>query len=178
MIYSTDKSVAIRAIEESDLPVIQGYRNSSKLRQYFREYRELSSVQINNWYQNMIKDQRFEMFCIHDCDLSETVGVCGITYIDFVNRHGDVHFYIGKEDAWIDDYYSPKIFSSLLEYGFNVLNLNKLWAEIYVNDLKKTSFFELNKFTRDAVLRQHYYFEGSYIDSQIFSLLKKEYAFI
>lgn len=176
MIYSSDKSVAIRAIEESDLLRIQSYRNSPLLRRFFREYRELSLTQINDWYKSMVKDQRFEMFSIFDCNLSETIGVCGITYIDFVNRHGDVHFYIGKEDSWIDSFYSPKIFPVLLEYGFNTLNLNKLWAEIYMNDSEKTKFFKLYNFQCDAVLREHYFFEGSYVDSQIFSLLSKDYV--
>ena len=101
MIYTKDKKIAIKAIEKSDLPLIQSWRNDESLRQYFREYRDFSITQKENWYDNMINDNRFEMFVIRDCDgncLSDerNVGVTGITYIDWVNRHGDVHFYIGK----------------------------------------------------------------------------------
>ncbi len=73
----------------------------------------------------MVPDSRFEMFIISSAS-GESLGVAGLTYIDFVNRHSDVHFYIGKDDLWIDDVIAVKIFPSLLDYGFHVLNLNKL----------------------------------------------------
>ena len=52
------------------------------------------------WYDNMIQSKNSEMFVIVDLDNNETVGVTGITYIDWPNRHGDVHFYIGKNAEW------------------------------------------------------------------------------
>ena len=137
MIFSKDKKIGIRAIEKEDLLLIQGWRNDESLRQYFREYRDFSITQKENWYHNMIADNRFEMFVIKDCSNNLDVGVTGITYIDWVNRHGDIHFYIGKDNEWIDTKYSPEAIKIILAYGFNTLNLNKLWAEIYEIDNKK-----------------------------------------
>ena len=103
MIYSEDKKLAIRAIEKTDLPLIKSWRNDESLRRYFREYRDFSMVQKENWYDGMIGDNRFEMFVIEDYTIndgvrdSKPIGVTGVTYIDWVNRHGDVHFYIGKD---------------------------------------------------------------------------------
>ena len=155
------ENLGIRAIEIEDLAIIQKYRNDEILRQYFREYREFSLTQIKDWYFNMIKDNRFEMFVIVDLDLDEVVGVTGITYIDWPNKHADVHFYIGKK--------------LILNYGFKTLNLNKLWAEIYEIDIKKLNFFEKKGFKIDATLREHYFFNGKYYNSHILSLLRKEY---
>ena len=180
MIYTKDKKIAIKAIEKSDLPLIQSWRNDESLRQYFREYRDFSITQKENWYDNMINDNRFEMFVIRDCDgncLSDerNVGVTGITYIDWVNRHGDVHFYIGKNSEWIDKKYSPSAIKLILDYGFNILNLNKLWAEIYEIDTKKLDFFQSLGFKIDASLREHYFHNGKYYTSHILSLLRSEY---
>ena len=66
MIFSEDKSIGIRAIEKSDLPLIQSWRNHEDIRRYFREYREFSMTQKENWYEEMLKDNRFEMFSIED----------------------------------------------------------------------------------------------------------------
>lgn len=175
MIYSKCKSVAIRSIEKSDLATIHKWRNSEYLRQYFREHREFSMKQIEDWYHGMLTDNKFEMFVIENCDTSEIVGVAGITYIDWVNRHGDVHFYIGKEDAWIDNTYSKGAVEIILNYGFNTLNLNKLWIEVYEIDEKKLCFFKSLGFKVDASLREHYFHNGSYYTSHILSLLRKEY---
>ena len=167
-------SLYLRAIEESDLPIIQTWRNDERLRRYFREYRDFSLPQLNNWYHNMIHDNRFEFFIIESND-GTPLGITGITYIDWVNRHADVHFYIGHNFEWIDTKYSNKAFKLILNYGFNHLNLNKLWAEIYEIDTKKLEFFKSYLFKTDATLRDHYYYKGQYYNSHILSLLKNEY---
>ena len=89
-------NVGIRAIEIEDLPIIQKWRNDENLRQYFREYREFSLTQKKDWYFKMINEYRFEMFVIVDLEANEVIGVTGLTYIDWPNKHADVHFYIGK----------------------------------------------------------------------------------
>ena len=167
--------VGIRAIEVEDLQVIQTWRNDEKLRRYFREYRDFSMDQKKDWYNKMIHSKNFEMFVVVDLNNdNEPIGVAGITYIDWQNRHADVHFYIGKNGEWIDDKYSPTAIKLILNYGFKTLNLNKLWAEIYEIDYKKLSFFKSLGFEVDATLREHYYYEGKYYNSHILSLLKKD----
>ncbi len=176
MIYSEDKSVAIRAMERSDLKIVQAWRNNENIRRYFREYREFSIDQKETWYDNMIKDSRFEMFVIVDCkNEDEVIGVTGLTYIDFINHHADVHFYIGKKDSWIDKVYAPKAIKIILNYGFGIMNLNKIWAEIYEIDILKLNFFENLGFSIDANLREHYFYQGKYYTSHIMSILRKEY---
>jgi RimJ/RimL family protein N-acetyltransferase len=171
-----NSKVGLRAIEPSDLPLVLEWRNNEDLRKYFREYREFSLPQITDWYQSMIKNNNFEMFIIVDIKTNDSIGVAGITYIDWVNRHGDVHFYIGKDGAWIDEVYAQEAFPLILEYGFNILNLNKIWAEIYEVDTKKLNFFKNNGFKIDANLRDHYFYKGTYYTSHILSLLRNEYS--
>ena len=170
-------NIKLRAIENSDLPIIQNWRNDECLRRYFREYRDFSMIQLENWYNNMIIDSRFEFFIIENIENHKitSLGIAGITYIDWVNRHADIHFYIGKDSQWIDNTYSIKAFNLIQNYGFNMLNLNKLWAEIYEIDSKKLKFFKTQGYKVDASLREHYYYEGKYYTSHILSKLKNEY---
>ena len=123
-------------------------------------------------------DNKFEMFVIIDCDNEKAIGVTGLTYIDWVNRTADVHFYIGKDSLWIDDVLAPKAFPIILDYGFNTLNLNKIWAEIYDLDILKLNFFKSRGFKVDASLREHYFYQGEYHTSHILSLLRSEYKII
>ena len=168
----SSKNLKLRAIEKSDLPTIQIWRNDERLRRYFREYRDFSMIQLESWYNSIITDNKFEFFVIETDN--NPIGITGITYIDWVNRHADVHFYIGKDFQWIDNVYSEEAFNLILDYGFNMLNLNKLWAEIYEIDNKKLSFFKNNGFYIDANLREHYYYKGQYYTSHILSKLKNE----
>tara|TARA_B100001250_G_C19798976_1_gene790089 strand:- start:1902 stop:2432 length:531 start_codon:yes stop_codon:yes gene_type:complete len=168
------KNIGIRAIELEDLALIQRWRNNEKLRKYFREYRDFSRDQLQRWYEGMIQSKDFEMFVIVDLSNNETVGVTGLTYIDWVNRHSDLHFYIGKNSEWIDEQYAPIAIKLILNYGFNNLNMNKLWVEVYEIDDKKLNFFQSIGFEIDATFRDHYYYDGKYFNSHILSLLKKD----
>ena len=162
-------------MENSDLELVQKWRNDPYFRQFFREYRELSIEHKNSWFSKIVLDDRFHMFIIEESDSSTPIGVTGLTYVDWVNRHADIHFYIGKDRAWIDEKFSPDAIQAILNYGFNTLNMNKLWAEVYEIDKKKLAFYNSLGFNIDASLREHYYHEGKYITSHILSLLKKEY---
>lgn len=172
MIMSSDKIINLAPIELEDIEVIRMWRNNPNIQKYLREYRLFSKSQKKEWYSNMIKDNRFEMFLIKDNKTSEPVGVCGLTYIDWVNRHADVHLYVGKDETWIDDKYCPKALKMILDYAFGTLNLNKVWAEIYEIDNKKIEFFKNNGFVVDACLREHYYYKGKFYNSYILSLLR------
>jgi len=173
VIISATSDVCLRAIEPSDLPTILKWRNSPVFSPFFREYRQLSSLQIESWYQTMMPDRNREMFVI--CDSSHgVVGVTGLTSLDFVNKHADLHFYIGHDGAWIDSNIAPKALPLILNFGFNSLNLNKIWAEVFEFDSLKLEFFAKFKFRVDGRLRSHVFSNGRYFDSILMSSLRSE----
>lgn len=163
----------LRPIERSDLSDIQRWRNCPSTIPNVREYRIMSMDHISAWYDSMILSDKFEMF-IMDSKKDGTIGVCGLTYIDWKNKHADLHFAIYKESQWIDDIYSNIYYPMIVEYAFNHLNLNKVYVEVYDIDEKKKDFFLEKGFKADACLREHYYYDGKYWNSYIFSLLKSE----
>ena len=55
MIPSDNPTIGIRAIELSDLPIIQKWRNSPSFRRYFREYRVISFPN-SDWYKRLNAD--------------------------------------------------------------------------------------------------------------------------
>jgi RimJ/RimL family protein N-acetyltransferase len=174
MISNNSKNIIIRAIETSDLPCIQKWRNLKSIQPYVREYRELSYRNIETWYNSIILDNKFEFFIIEDANRLP-IGITGLTYIDWINKNADLHLAIYHEEQWIDKKYSLEVLNVMLDYGFNYLNLEKIYTEIYENDKKKLNFFTSNNFSQDAILRNHYYYKGTYINSYILSLLKSEY---
>ena len=115
MIVSNDKCISLSPIESSDIETIRKWRNNQEIQKYLREYRLFAKSQKEQWYSSMIHDNRFEMFLIKDNNTSEVVGVCGLTYIDWINRHADVHIYVGKDAVWIEGF---KIDASLRQHYY------------------------------------------------------------
>ena len=85
------------------------------------------------------------MFSIIESKINKLIGACGLCYIDLINKNADFSIYIGKNNLYIDDKYAIDSANLLLEYGFTVLNLHRIWAEIYNFDkIKKKTFASRN----------------------------------
>tara|TARA_Y100000768_G_C23981173_1_gene685883 strand:+ start:639 stop:1166 length:528 start_codon:yes stop_codon:yes gene_type:complete len=169
--------VFLKAIEEADLEKLLEWRNIAEFRKNFREFRELNMHQQHSWFKQITKSKSDFMFSIFDNKNSELIGACGLTYIDWIARNADFSFYIGKDRKYIDEVYATNATNLLLKYGFNELNLNKIWMELYEFDHAKIDFFTKNfGFEVDGKLRQNCYFDGEYFDSFIISLLKDDFA--
>lgn len=170
------KQIYLRSIEKSDLNKLKEWRNIPYFRKHFREYRELNDDMQENWYKNkVLNDPSTIMFSIVRTLDEELVGCVGLCYINWINRHADLSLYIGAEDLYIDDLgYAKEACNLILNYGFDELNLNKVWTEIYEFDLKKRNLYSEMGFMEDGRLRQNYYNEGKYWDSLILSILKED----
>jgi RimJ/RimL family protein N-acetyltransferase len=170
------KYTFLRAIEISDLEQLRNWRNIQEFRINFREHRELNLKNQNDWFNVISSNQNDFMFMIIDKNTNEAVGACGLLYTNWIIRSADFSFYIGFNKLYIDEKYASDATESLLKFGFNDLNLNKIWMELYEFDNKKLDFFKDKfKFQVDGKLRQNSFAKGKYWDSYIISLLKTDF---
>lgn len=165
----------LRAIEEEDLFQLMNWRNKPELRKFFRETSEINSIKQNKWF-DIINDKNslHKMFAIIKKDTDELLGVCGLCYIDWINRSADFSIYLGYKELYIDDKYAVDAAKSMIDYGFNVLNLHRLWSEIYSIDEKKQIFFDILNFKLEGNLRETYWFNGKWHNSLYYSLLSTD----
>lgn len=160
------KYVGLRAIEESDLSQLLLWRNQPNYRRFFREYRELSQTNQRNWFDSkVLNDKSTEMFSIVDVNTGELLGACGLCYIDWINRNADFSIYIGKDDLYIDERYAIEAAQIMMKYGFEELNLHRLWSEIYSFDEAKKVMFDRLGFKLEGVHRENHWTEGKWCDS-------------
>lgn len=168
--------VGLRAIEKEDLSLLRDWRNISAFRRNFREYRELSMVNQENWFARLNASPNDFMFMIVRLEDNKPIGACGLLYTNWIIRSADFSFYIGHDEAYIDSIgYADESAKLLIEYGFKNLNLNKIWMELYEFDSAKLDFF-LNRFSfkKDGKLRDNCYEDGRYWDSYIISLTRND----
>jgi len=171
------KIVGLRAIEKNDLQLLKDWRNIEKFRRNFREIRELNLSHQEYWYQKVCVESKNDfMFIIERLDDHVPIGVCGLTYVNWIIRSADFSFYIGFEEKYIDDRgYAEEGARLLIDYGFRTLNLNKIWMELYEFDDAKINFFQTKfNFKQDGKLRQNAFDGGKYWDSIIISKLKED----
>ena len=171
------KLVNLRALEYEDLDKLLNWRNNIELKRYFREFKELNSINQKNWFENIVlKSTNTIMFGIIN-ENQELIGACGLTYIDWINRNADLSIYIGKDNVYIDDIFAFEACNLLLDYGFNELNLHRIYVEVYDIDIKKKKLLESLDFTHEGTHRETHWTEGKWCDSLYYSMLKSEYNY-
>ena len=169
--------VGLRAVEQEDLIHLRDWRNIPNFRKNFREVRELSLEDQNAWFDSLQKTKQINfMFVIVDLKTNEIIGAAGLLYTNWIIRSADYSFYIGHDQLYIgNDGRAEEATQLLLNYGFNDLNLNKVWMELYEYDEEKINFFMSKfKFKKDGLLRENCFHAGRYWDSLIISLLKSD----
>lgn len=169
-----NKKVILESVNHCDIKKFQAWRNNPELRKYFREYREISDDMQEAWFSKISQDKNQINFSIKEKGTKKLIGHCGLYYISWTNRTAEFGIYIG------DFEYRGKGFGSdalrmLCKYGFEELNLNRIWCEVYSNN-KSLDMYRHIGFKDEGVLRQTYYSSGKYWDSYILSMLKNEYA--
>ncbi len=158
--------VGLRAIEKTDLTQLLQWRNNPEFRRFFREYRELNSENQLQWFEKyVINDPNTIMFAIVELETEKLIGACGLCYIDWVNRNADFSIYIGKDNLYIDTSFAIEAAQLMENYGFEELNLHRLWAEIYSIDEAKIKFFKELEFTQEGRFKETHWTEGKWVDS-------------
>ncbi|SRR5258706_11333880 len=166
------KIIGLRALERDDLMLLRDWRNISSFRKNFREHKELSMTNQQVWFDRTMASRDDFMFIIERLEDKKPLGACGLLYTNWIIRSADFSFYIGHEEAYIDNDYAKEAASLLIDYGFGNLNLHKIWMELYEFDKMKLDFF-INEFgfVKDGKLRDNCFEGGRYWNSFIISLI-------
>jgi len=169
--------VVLRPITPDDLEPLRRWRNRPDTRRYFREYRDITPAMQQAWYQQtVLQDERVHMFAIAQKHGGRLMGACGLCYLDARNSSADFSLYIGADDLYIDDRFAPDAGRLLLRYGFETLNLHRIWAEIYAIDTAKQALLPALGFALDGRHRDaHRLEDGSYTDCLFYGLLRRDW---
>ncbi len=79
--------------------------------------------------QDMIKNNS-QIFAIVDLETDKLLGNCSIFRITERNRKAEVGIFIGDKNDWSKGY-GTEALTLLIDYGFNILNLNNIMLEVF-----------------------------------------------
>ena len=66
-------------------------------------------------------------------------------------------------------------FVEVVKYGFNVMKLHSIEANVNPGNAASIRLLERNKFVREAYFRENYYYNGKFLDTAIYSLITDEW---
>lgn len=112
------------------------------------------------------------IFGIREKENLKLIGAIGL-HIDLGNNKAEVGYWLGKS-FWNKGYVSEAL-QEVIKFGFEDLNLNKIYASHFLHNPASGKVLEKNGFTFEAVLLQEILKNEKYLDIRRYSYLKQNY---
>ena len=93
--------------------------------------------------------------------------------IDKNNNKGELGYWIGR-DFWGNGFATEAV-NRMIEFGFNHLDLNKVWASAISRNKASTIVLEKAGLQKEGRLKQNRLLQNKYEDVDVYGLLKNEY---
>jgi len=140
-------------------------------------YRPLSLANEEAWFERMIqRPQDEQIFVIEICPKSEwiSIGTCGYHEIDWRNRNTEVGISIGEKEWWNKGYGSEAM-ELLVKYGFETLNMHRVWLRVFERNKRAIRSYEKVGFVHEGQMRESDYKDGKYHNILLMSILRQEH---
>lgn len=165
-------------IKREYLEKIKNFRNAQM--SVLRQFKPLTEYDQERWFKKISKDPNQILFgiLVKKNKNYEFIGYCGLTNIDNRNRRAELSFLVDPKRANVKRTYKADFMATLhiiCKYGFEKLNLNKIFAETYSLRKFHISILESFGFRFEGRMREHNFKDGKYCDSLIHSLLYSEW---
>jgi RimJ/RimL family protein N-acetyltransferase len=165
--------VVLRAIEREHLPNYVAWLNDTTVLTYLGSYRPMALAQEEQWYEDMLKDPTRCSFAIEI--EGRHIGGCGLERIDSRNASAELGLFIGVPELW-DKGLGRDTLRTLLRYGFEQLNLNRICLRVFEGNERAIHLYEKVGFRHEGCWRQSEFRHGRYHDTLWMSILRTEWA--
>jgi len=177
--------VILEEIMPESIEQMRTWRNDPQLRQFFREWKDISVDQQKKWYSERgnnsdPKHIYFQIMAKKQTLNSEEakvdgrylIGCCGILFVDWRLRSGELSIFL--DPRYHGRGFEKEALNLLMKYAFEEVNLHKFWGECYTSN-DAMGLYRAIGFKEDGMVRHSWYHNGKYGNSYIFSMLKDEW---
>jgi RimJ/RimL family protein N-acetyltransferase len=173
--------IRLRPIERDDVPRFVKWLSDPEVRQHVNMHLPISQGHEEKWYERNLTQGDTQTFAIdaQPADMAVGpwvhIGSCGFHAIDWRSRAGELGILIGARDYWNRGYGTDAV-STLAGFGFNSLNLNRIYLRVFADNARGIRCYEKVGFQTEGRLRQDNFANGAYRDTLIMGLLRGEWA--
>lgn len=114
------------------------------------------------------------IFGIREKENLKLIGAIGL-HIDLGNNKAEVGYWLGKS-FWNKGYVSEAL-QRILKFGFEELNLNKVYASHFPHNPASGKVLEKNGFTFEGTMKQEILKNEKYLDLNKYGFLKEEFNY-
>ena len=173
--YIEGTQIYLREVRDSDVnDNYYNWLNDPSVNQFLEtRFMPRSHKNISGFVQYMDGKSDEVLFAICVKDNDKHIGNIKIGPINWIHRFADISLLIGDKDYWGKGIATEAI-KLVTTFGFKQLNLHKIKAGCYVDNIGSKNAFLKAGYTLEATLKKHFFANGSYQDTFLLGILDDE----
>jgi RimJ/RimL family protein N-acetyltransferase len=156
-----------------DKAILFEWINDTSLVSQSNNYKPVHEQNHQNWFASVIEKDNVRLFAIRTISEDKLIGTCQVYNIDFINSNAEVQIRIG-EKGYRGKGYGAEGYKLLSQYAFQHLNLHRIYANVYDDNIASRKAIEKAWFKQEGILRQSAFINGKYKDMYVYALLREE----
>lgn len=144
--------------------------NDEKIKSSFGLTKNVTIDSHKRWISSL---ENTFIWAIYDPD---TKSHCGniLLFVNYPHHSAFFQLYIGDRRSYGKrlGYYS---LLCVINFAFKQLNLNRIWLQVFPDNIRAISLYEKLGFKKEGIERQSHYFKDKYRDQLRYSLLEEEW---
>ncbi|MFP1918562.1 spermidine N1-acetyltransferase [Lonsdalea quercina] len=163
--------VRLRPLERDDLPFVHQLDNNASVMRYWFEEPYEAFVELSDLYDKHIHDQSERRFIIEH----ERVKVGLVELVDINHIHRRAEFQIIIDPAHQGYGYASAAAQLAMDYGFAILNLNKLYLIVDKENQKAIHIYSKLGFDVEGELIHEFFINGEYRNAIRMCIFQQKY---
>ena len=170
----TGKLVTLRPIKMEDWEKTLKWRNDLLIKTSTMSHPfPITQEQEQEWYNNKLNsfDNKYLYFAIIRHEDDELIGYIHLNSIDWISRNAYFGVVIGDQSNFGKGYGKEAV-CLLLSYGFENLNLNKIYAYVLENHPAIKTYYDIGA-KLEGTLKQHFFHKNKYENVSVLAWYQK-----
>lgn len=165
------EKIVLRAVEESDNAMLLSLINDPDTEMMLGGSSwPVSEAEQLKWFEHQEKSRDILRCIVALQENSKAIGTIILSDIDQKNATGHIHIKMSKDGGRGKGYGTDAV-NTMVQYAFEELRLNCIYANILSYNEASIKLFERCGFKRDGVLRQRVFKRGKFCDLFYYSKL-------
>jgi RimJ/RimL family protein N-acetyltransferase len=167
--------VVLIPVEQENIPTLAKWLNDDAVTYYmFYGQRPFNLEQVTEEIRRHVLSSNDVVFIIEEQSSGKPVGFAGLHDLHPTARKAELRILIGEKAAWSQGY-GTEATELLTFYGFDRLNLNRVWLGVTAENERAVRAYERAGYVVEGRLRQDIYRNSRYYDSIRMAILREEY---
>ena len=169
--------ILLKPVESEDLSFLMNLRWDKDLTQYII-HDPISMADQQQWYEKIKKGNNLALSIFYKESKDDTnptiIGTIGLFDINYRHQYAKL-----KSTRILAKYQGTgivfEVLMLLFDYGFNTLNLHKIFGDSFEENTPIITILEKLGFQKEGLLRNHYFHEGLFKNAVVLGLLREDF---